>query len=422
MNRSERATLERDLSAAENSLFRAREIAQNAAAKIDARANTAGIDLRTDDVLSTLVEREETAKANLDAATEKRDALMRKLAGVPQAPVLNGHDELAASGVERRGVGVGFNRTQIDAARAHLLGDNPGPIRLGPALSPDIQAATQTSGDWAEAGITSFDLSRVWPFLREQPRIADIFPVDSISTKSRTYFRFLTAADQAAVVAEGGTKPQSSPQTEEVVVTPSVVAHYGAFTRQMLMNADSFLDMYIAEFVAGLSLTVDQQLVAGTGSGQLHGIKATSGVLTYVRDTTNETRIDAILGAITKVRTTAFREPTHLLIHPTDLESVRKEKASTGGLYLADPTASLYQHGLPDALWGLNVVATTSVAQATAIVIDPVSYGQIVLRLPVVAEIDPYSLFTTNSYQLRAETMLDLVAIRPSAACLVEDL
>lgn len=362
-----------------------------------------------------------TAQAKVDERVEelKRVNADHQVALKQFARSIPGGGEMPA-GSERRGIGVGFDGASIEAARAHLLGENPSPIRLGPPLGSGIEAATQTSGDWGQAGVTTFDLAHVWPFLREQPRVADIFPHDAIATVSKTYFRFNTAADQAAVVAENAAKPQSSPHTEEIVATPQVVAHYGAFTRQMLINSADFLNQYTAEFVAGLGLAVDQGLVSGNGSGQLNGIKNASGIGTYLRDSTNETRADAILAGITTVRTTAFREPTHLLIHPADLEAVRKEKASTGGLYLADPTASLYQDGLPDSLWGLTAVATTSVAQHTAIVIDPVSFGLIVMRLPIVAEIDPYTLFTTNSYQLRVETMLDLVAIRPKAACLVE--
>jgi HK97 family phage major capsid protein len=429
-----RAALERELRDAEASLSVKRGAAQAANAAVEARA--AGLDataVATDAGLSRLIATEEKAKNELAVATEKRDGLLRQISGAPMAPPINGHTPVDGFGVpageQRRGIQVGFSAEELDAAHAHLLGDNPPPIRLGPSLGSSMGsgmfAATETSSDWAQAQVASYDLARVWPYLREQARVAEMFLVDSIDRESRVYYRFNTPANQAAVVAENATKPQSSPQVEAFTVTPQVVAHFGAFTRQMLLNAPDFLSQFTAEFVSGLGLAVDQGLISGTGTSELHGIANAPGISTYLRDTTNEARSDAILAGITKVRTQAFVEPTHLIIHPNDLEDARKEKASDyvtsgTGLYLSNPAASLWEEGRLTSLWGLQIVATTSATEGTAIVIDPAAFGTLVMRLPVVADLDPYSLFTTNGYQLRVETMLDLACVRPKAACLVE--
>lgn len=427
MDMKGRAALERELRTAEDSLYHARATAQSAQAKMGARVDAVMAksgDLRNDDVLHGLVTAEDAAKTEVTEAQAKRDGLLRKLAGNPLGAIVNGHDEL--SGNERRGISCGFNAEMMSEARRMLLGDNPAPVRLGPSLGGDgpldLQAIAN-SGDWAQGLVPSYDIGMVFPFLREQPSVAAIFPADVIDAVSRVYFRFSTAASQAAVVAEGSGKPESTPNTEQVTVTPQVVAHYGKFTRQLLLNAPNFLDQYIGEFVAGLNLAVDQGLVSGTGTGQLYGIATAAGINEVWRDTSNtELRADTILRGITKVRTTAYREPTHLIIHPTDLETVRKERPSTGAPYNYAPFAELDASGNLRNLWGLEVIATTSATLGTAIVLDPVTFGILVVRLPVVAEVDPYSLFTTNEYQLRVETMLDLCPIRAKAACLVAEL
>jgi hypothetical protein len=370
-----------------------------------------------------------TAEADVAEATAQRDEILASLSKGPISRTINGHSLGGEQGYSEdgpRGLGVGFTREQISAARAHLLGDNPAPLRLGPSLGGDdggsgLMAVTDT-GDWAQGLVGSYDIAQTFPWLREMPSVASIFLTDTIDRASRIYYRFNAAADQAAVVAESAGKPESNPGTEAVTVTPQVVAHYGKFTRQNLLNAPNFLDQYISEFIAGLQLAVDQQLVSGTGSGQLNGIMNAPGVLTYTRDTTNELRADAILSAITKVRINAFREPTHLIIHPTDLESVRKEHFSSVASYNFAPVASLEGSGTPRNVWGLIVVATTSATLGTPIVIDPITFGNLVVRLPVIAEVDPFSLFTTNQFQLRCETMLDLCSIRGQAACLISDM
>ena len=426
MDVKERAALERELRTAENNLGQARATAQNAQAKMGARVDAVMAkngDLRNDDALHRLVTTEDAAKTEVIEAQAKRDDLLRKLAGNPLGAVINGHDELTG---ERRGISCGFNAEMLSDARRMLLGDNPAPVRLGPSLGGDgpldLQAIAN-SGDWAQGLVPSYDIGMVFPFLREQPSVAAIFPADVIDAVSRVYFRFSAAASQAAVVAEGSGKPESTPNTEQVTVTPQVVGHFGKFTRQLLLNAPNFLDQYIGEFVAGLNLAVDQGLVSGTGTGELHGISTAAGINEVYRETSNnELRADTILRGITTIRTTAYREPTHLIIHPTDLETVRMERPSTGAPYNYAPFAELDASGNLRNLWGLEVIATTSATLGTAIVLDPVTFGILVVRLPVVAEVDPYSLFTTNEYQLRVETMLDLCPIRAKAACLVAEL
>jgi HK97 family phage major capsid protein len=423
-----RTAQERDLRDAEAALSVAREAAFEAKAAFEARiAGMTGQQIQTDAGVTELNERLGAAEKDVKLATARRDQALAALS--PQSAPINGHAPFDEQGNEEqpRGYGVGFTRAEIVEARAALLQPRPTQVRLGPQLGSGVQAAVQTANDWAQSQVASYDVGRVWPFLREQPRIADLFPVDSIDAVERVYFRFLTAADQAAVVAEGDTKPQSSPTTEQFTVTPKFVAHFGQFTRQMLINSPTFLDEYMAEFVGGLNLAVDQQLVSGSGTGELHGIVNAPAINTYTRDTTNEARADAILAGITKVRTEAFVEPTHLIIHPNDLESTRKEKASDyvtsgTGLYLTNPAASLWDEGRLRSLWGLTIVATTSATEGTAIVIDPVTFGRLVLRLPVAVTLDPYTLFTSNGYQILAEVMLDLACVRPKAACLVQDL
>jgi len=174
-----------------------------------------------------------------------------------------------------------------------------------------------------------------------------------------------------------------------------------------------------SEFVAGLLLAVDVQLLSGDQvAPALNGILHEGSTGVYIRDTTNELRLDAILGAITNVRVNAFAEPTALIIHPNDLEAARKEKASTAGLYLANPMGAL-EGGLPNQIWGLDVVATTSISEGTAVVIDPVLYGHLTIRQPVAVEINPFEGWSTNELGIRCESWLNLACVHPQAACVL---
>ena len=139
-------------------------------------------------------------------------------------------------------------------------------------------------------------------------------------------------ADQAAAVAEGGTKPTSSPQWAAVPVIPQIVAHIGSLTRQAFYNYEDAMNVLAAEFMAGLLLAVDVELLTGNQSApHLNGILHEPSINTYARETTNETRWDAVAAAMTKVRTTAFVEPTAIVIHPNDLLRMRQEARYSRG-------------------------------------------------------------------------------------------
>lgn len=387
-------------------------------------------EMSEDAKLSRLVATEETATSAVAEATKKRDDLLKALVKQPLGGFVNGHGEA----IEPRGVVAGFGPDDLGQARAHLLGSNPTPIRLGPPKIVDphqpqagidrggFMAATG-SADFVEAAVSQYDLSYLFPYLRERPSVAQLFPARAIDLYSLSVFKINTPANQAAPVLEGGTKPTSTPQTERVEIVPQVVAHLGSFTRQAMYDYPEFLDQFASEFLAGLLLAVDVQLLSGDQSApNLNGILHESGTGSYVRDSTNETRVDAILSGITNVRTNAFADPTSIIISPNTLEAVRKEKADTSGLYTVAPVAPLDEQGLPHSLWGMSVVATTSIEDGTAVVINPDLYGQLVYRMPAIIEINPFEGWATNELGLRAEWWGNLGCVHPQAACIVTDL
>ena len=443
MNRTERATLERELRVAESGLASARERGQGVAAKVEARIAEIGGDvarLRTDDQLSALVAREETARETIAEATEKRDGLLRRLAESPIATAINGHDALSAG----RGIAAGFNAQDLALARQRILSDAPGVVRLGPPPIVDprmpqpldvggdsprlgFQATAVDIGNAAFSAVPSYDLSQIFPYLRERPSVANLFAATPLDLYSKIFIRVSSPADQAAAVSEGGTKPTSSPTWDAVEVVPQIVAHIGSFTRQAFYNFDEFLNVISAEFMAGLLLAVDEELLTGDQSApHLNGILHEPSINSITRDTTNEVRWDFIARAMTAVRTTAFCEPTAIVIHPNDLLRTRQEKdGSTQGLYLGNPFASLEDHGLPANLWGMTAVVTTSIPEYTGLVINPDVYGSMVYRQPAILEINPYDDGTgtgwaTNTLGLRAEWWGNLGCIHPKAACAID--
>ncbi len=116
----------------------------------------------------------------------------------------------------------------------------------------------------------------------------------------------------------------------------------------------------------GLDEELEDQMLNGAGTGENF-----TGILQSTPLTVGSagTDLDAIVDAISAVRTTGRRKPTGLVIHPADWYSTGFLTAKdTAGQYLVgDPRASVDQL---NTLWGLQVVVTEAMTQNTALVGD----------------------------------------------------
>jgi HK97 family phage major capsid protein len=122
----------------------------------------------------------------------------------------------------------------------------------------------------------------------------------------------------------------------------------------------------------------EQQLLNGAGTGsELLGLLNRSG-LTAAQAKATDTAIDAIYKEITKIRTSAFVDPSAIVMHPTDWQGIRLSKDANNQYFAGGPFTGAYGVGAGnndrsvlgtgDNLWGLPVVVTTSATAGTAVV------------------------------------------------------
>lgn len=361
--------------------------------------------------------RDETAFAKVDAAYKDADAL-REQASKLRDQASNLIVRTGGGRLDSRGLGPGsapFGALSTDAMRTlHEAAARGQFHRVAPH-------AAITVGNFPPADRVDYDLG-VHSLLRERVRIADYIPREGIDTVSKTYYRVTTGATGAASVAAGADKPESSPVLEAVTVDVVKVAHYGLIDDEILKDYAAWSDVVGLEFVSGLVGEENTQILTASGVGEdMVGLLETPNILTYTRDTTNQSRLDALARGDAALRTgAAFCEPTLRIMHPNDYVDTLLEKDQTMGTYLAgDPTSS--QH---IDFWGVPTVVTTDMTEGTAIVANLALAAKIYWREDATFEAHPngggLAEWKANRTLVRAEERFVLAVVRPAAICAVE--
>jgi HK97 family phage major capsid protein len=219
------------------------------------------------------------------------------------------------------------------------------------------------------------------------------------------------------VTAAGELKPASSPGWQEVTIPVVTIAHVTTVDNALLADVEQTRSVIDQEMVAGLIAAENQELLNGSGAGHIAGLLA-SAAATPVTITAGEPVAEALHRGLTTLRVEAFSEPDGIVLHPADLEALRFAKATGSGVYLAgDPLEA-------DAarLWGVPIVATTRIAEGTALVGSFAVAARLYVRQAPVVEMSPFAgeSFQRNLVMLRCEERIGLGVVRPQALCSVD--
>ena len=203
-----------------------------------------------------------------------------------------------------------------------------------------------------EAGIT-----RV---VRRNPFILELVNVGSIMSNVWEWVEQKNPDGGAAMTAEGALKSQAD--FDLVVASANVkkVTAYIKVTKEMLDDVELMRSEIDQELTELIQLRIDDQLLNGTGlTVNLVGINtnATSYAAgAFALAIPQPNNFDVLRTAINQVRVNLF-EPTHIVLHPTNVTQMDLAKASDGH-YVLPPFAS--NDGT--VISGIRVVANTGVA------------------------------------------------------------
>lgn len=195
--------------------------------------------------------------------------------------------------------------------------------------------------------------------VRRNPFILELVNVGSIMSNVWEWVEQKNPDGGAAMTAEGAIKSQAD--FDLVVASANVkkVTAYIKVTKEMLDDVELMRSEIDQELTELINLKIDDQLLNGTGlTVNLVGINTNATAYTagaFALAIPQPNNFDVLRTAVNQVRVNLF-EPTHIVLHPTNVTQMDLAKASDGH-YVLPPFAS--NDGT--VISGIRVVANTGV-------------------------------------------------------------
>lgn len=265
--------------------------------------------------------------------------------------------------------------------------------------------------------------------------VADLVLQGQASSNVVRYITEGTATSGAAGVGQGSAKPESTLGFTSTDESIKKIATMLPVSEEMLEDAPAIQSYINGRLILFIQIAEEQQLLQG-GSGssaEVYGfLNASRGVPTFTGAATDALSTQLFRGLNT-MRGSYFLEPEWICLHPSDYETMRLYRDSTGGTlgaYLGGgPFVGAYGQGQMsnpsnqvtgalETIWNKPVYVTANVAypgvaKGTALV-GTRANAQVWRRggLSVEASNSHASFFQTNLIAIRAEERLGLTVYR----------
>jgi len=278
-------------------------------------------------------------------------------------------------------------------ARVHIKAVTSVSSSAGPLIQPDVRRD-------------------VIPLPRVRLTIRDLLSKSQTTSNSIEYVRQLAVTNNAAVVAETATKPESNYTWEPATTPVRTLAHWTHVSRQALDDAPMLRGLIEDEMAYGLALAEEREILGGDGTGQhLLGLIPEATAYSAAFTVASATRLDAIRLGILQA-TLAGYPADGVVLNPTDWAGIETTKTSDGSYLFANP-----QGVAGPTLWGIPVIASTEIAVDKFLVGAFRAAATIYDRMgtEILISSEDRSNFITNMLTLRCEKRLALAVRLPSA-------
>ena len=361
----------------------------------------------------------ETASKNSELSTETRakvDELLMKQ-GELQANLQNTQQALAK--FEANGAGgdvqhqtLGQRFIDSDEVKA-FLGKTTPRGRVDMTVKAAITSLTTDADGSAGDLVQTTRLPGVLALPQRRMTVRDLISPGQMDGNALEYVKETGFTNNAAPVAEGVKKAESSMKFDLVSTTAKVIAHYVKASRQILSDASQLASLIDQRLRYGLAFKEEQQLLNGDGTGQnLLGIipQATAFVATFDPAGT-ETNIDNIRLALLQAELAEYPS-TGVVMNPIDWARIELIKDTTGRYIIGNP-----QGVIGATLWNRPVVTTQAIAVdkflAGAFMMGAQVFDRWQARVEVATENEDD--FVKNMVTVLCEERLALAVYRPEA-------
>lgn len=260
-------------------------------------------------------------------------------------------------------------------------------------------------------------------------RVLSALPTVAMTGPSAAYLSHTGNTNEAAGVAEAGTKPDLGPIVTESFIKPQKIAGTVTATLEILQDHEEFAAFLPTELARSVYNQESLYLLQANYSGgptstAFTGLLGISGTLSRAVGT--DTPLDALNKSFVDLRTgSAFCEPDAIIVAPQTLSALRRQK-DANGRYLLDlisGPATINQTAEQENIWGVPVHQSTQCPAGTAVVMS-VQGGAAVgwVRMGLEVMFNPYVGYETNTYIWVAEERISLSVPRPAAINIVTGL
>lgn len=251
------------------------------------------------------------------------------------------------------------------------------------------------------------------PLLQRRLVIADLIAPGSTVGNLIQYMKEKAFTNNAAAVAQAGTKPESALVFESATSPVQKIAHWIPVTDEMLEDYAQTQSIIDARLRLGLDIAEEDELLNGNGTPpHLLGLMALPG-LSAAQARGADTTADAMFKQITAIATSVFVTPDAFVMNPINWQTVQLTKNAAGNYLGSGPWAPAQ----PATLWGLPGAITPAIVANTALVGAYRQAAQIFRKsgVRVEASNSHASFFITNLVAIRAEERLALAVYREAA-------
>jgi len=298
-----------------------------------------------------------------------------------------------------------------------LIMKSEAPKRKGVPVEIEFETKTlfERTAGWAPESVR---IPRVIDYPVRPLVVADYLPLIPTAQATIKYMEETTLTNAAAEKAEGVALAESALALTERSRVVEKVGTYIPVTEEQLEDvpaAEAYLNNRLSYMVRQ---RLDGQIL--NGNGETPNLLGTLNLPTLQEQALGEDAIpDAVHKAFTKVRVTAFAEPSVLFMHPNDWQQIRLLRTIDGIYIFGSPQEA----GRP-IIWGVPVVTTTAVAEGTAVCGDYANYSALYLKRGLVIEMSSgYSdYFVKGKFAVKATMRCAVVHYRPTAFCQITGL
>lgn len=245
--------------------------------------------------------------------------------------------------------------------------------------------------------------------------VRDLLTPGQMDGNTLEYVKETGFTNNAAMVAENASKPESTLKLDLVSTTAKVIAHYMKASRQILSDAAQLASFIDGRLRYGLAYKEEEQLLNGDGTGQnLLGIipQATAYAAPFDPAGT-ETAIDILRLALLQSELAEY-PATGIVLNPIDWARIELTKDADGRYIIGNP-----QGVLSASLWNRPVVTTKSITVDKFLVgafrLGAQIFDRWQARVEVATENEDD--FLKNRVAIICEERLALAVYRPQAFC-----